>query len=78
MAGRAGTLGAGPGRDLASGIQVLAEGSGAEEMWKRLADPARREPAVLVQGEEQDAAGAATTWQEILHQAHEGETRVRG
>ncbi|MET9540273.1 hypothetical protein ABZY16_22645 [Streptomyces sp. NPDC006553] len=58
------------------GIQVLAEGS-AEEMWKRLADPAGENQRSWSK-EEQDAAGAATTWQEILHQAHEGETRVRG
>ncbi|MFD7572304.1 hypothetical protein ACFV6U_17540, partial [Streptomyces sp. NPDC059810] len=57
-------------------VPALAPGS-AEEMWKRLADPAGENQRAWSK-EEQDATGAATTWQEILRRAHEGETRVRG
>ncbi|WP_318212508.1 hypothetical protein [Streptomyces sp. SJL17-1] len=58
------------------GVQELAQGA-AEEMWKSIAGAAGANRQSWSQ-EEQAAGGVAAFWQEILRQAGDGETRVRG
>ncbi|MEU3269113.1 hypothetical protein [Streptomyces bacillaris] len=58
------------------GVQALAQGA-ADELWKRLADPAGENERSWSR-EEQDAVGSAAFWQDILRQAREGGTRVAG